>query len=65
MNERSYPIRPQPENDPRFTFGLTLDVAQVLQAHGYPPVTTSDDLVELRQALFRFLYVGPDRGAAS
>ncbi|WP_240742253.1 hypothetical protein [Micromonospora zingiberis] len=34
---RRYPI-PRPADDPRFTFGLALDVAQVLAAHGYPSI---------------------------
>lgn len=55
MTERAYPIRPLPDEDPRFTFGLTLDVAKVLTEHGYPPVTGLD-MVDLRQALFGFLY---------
>ena len=42
---------------PRFTFGLVLDVADVLERHGYPPVQTGRDLVDLQQALYRFLYV--------
>lgn len=50
----AYPV-PQPEDDPRFTFGLTLDVAAVLVAHGYPPIVAGD-YVALRQALFAFLY---------
>lgn len=58
MSERAYPIRPQPEDDPRFTFGLTKDVADVLAEHGYPPITDGMDFVELQQALFRFLYGG-------
>ncbi|MEE6264944.1 hypothetical protein V2E29_04685 [Streptomyces diastatochromogenes] len=58
MTDRQYPIRPVDDEDPRFTFGLTLDVADVLQQHGYPPVTAGLDLVDLRQALYRFLYVG-------
>jgi hypothetical protein len=59
VSERQYPIRPQPDDDPRFTLGLTLDVAQVLEQHGYPPVHNGLDLVDLRQALFQFLYTGP------
>ncbi|MEU0794715.1 hypothetical protein ABZ342_32030 [Amycolatopsis sp. NPDC005961] len=54
---RIYPL-PQPEHDPRFTIGLVLDVADVLAAHGYPPLSDGgDDHVHLQQALFRFLYV--------
>jgi hypothetical protein len=55
MTGRLYPITPRPDGDSRFTFGLTLDVAEVLQEHGYPQVL-GNDVVELRQALYRFLY---------
>jgi hypothetical protein len=41
--------------DPRFTFGLHLDVARVLEAHGYPPCTPMD-FVELSLVLLGFLY---------
>lgn len=54
--DRQYPITPAPDEDPRFTLGLALDVANVLKAHGYPEITSGLDLVELQQALFRFLY---------
>lgn len=54
--ERAYPIAPAPDGDPRFTTGLLLDVAELLEAHGYPPVTDGRDLVDLQQALYRFLY---------
>lgn len=57
-----YPIRPVPENDPRFTLGLALDVAGVLEQHGYPRPATGVDIVDLQQALHRFLYVGRDGG---
>ena len=36
--------------------GLVADVADVLVAHGYPHVNGGRDIVELQQALFRFLY---------
>lgn len=52
-----YPL-PQPDDDPRFTLGLIIDVANVLIAHGYPRPVTGSDYVELQQALFRFIYVG-------
>lgn len=51
----TYPL-PAPDADPRFTFDLVLDLAAVLADHGYPPVASGTDLVNLRQALFRFLY---------
>ena len=57
--ERAYPLPPV-EEDPRFTIGLSLDVAAVLVDHGFPPVHGLD-LVELQQALYGFLYVGGDR----
>ncbi|RGC66410.1 hypothetical protein C5N14_23725 [Micromonospora sp. MW-13] len=57
---RRYPI-PRPADDPRFTFGLALDVAQVLAAHGYPAMAEpydgcGADLVDLQQALFSLIY---------
>jgi hypothetical protein len=54
MSEPTYPL-PRPANDPRFTLGLTVDVAEVLTQHGYPTLT-GVDFVELQQTLFRFLY---------
>lgn len=56
---RSYPLPRQPD-DPRFSSGLIIDVAEVLAAHGYPKLTSGGDLVELQQALFRFLYEPSD-----
>lgn len=56
MTERSFPIRPLPDEDPRFAFGLVLDVAEVLERHGYPPIVNGLDHLDLQQALFRFLY---------
>lgn len=57
--ERVYPVPPlNGDDDSRFTSGLLFDVAKVLEAHGYPPVTKGLDLVELHMALFRFLYRG-------
>jgi len=59
MNQRAYPIRPRPQNDPRFTRGLASDVAAVLVRHGYPdPRATGPDFLDLQQALFGFLYAG-------
>lgn len=65
MSERAYPITPAPDDDSRFTVGLTVDVIKVLTEHGYPPVTNGMDIVELQQALYRFLYVGTDGEATS
>lgn len=53
--ERVYPL-PRPDDDPRFTLGLAVAVAGVLAEHGYPPITSGRDYVELQQALFGFLY---------
>ncbi|RZQ60859.1 hypothetical protein [Amycolatopsis suaedae] len=62
--EEQSPVYPLPEpvrnDDPRFTFGLHVEVAEVLAAHGYPPVRTGRDLVRLGQALYRFLYVADE-----
>ncbi len=58
----AYPVQPLGEdNDPRFTFGLVLDVARVLASHGFPDLTDpavarGGDLVDLQQTLFRFIY---------
>ncbi|MEV0213378.1 hypothetical protein [Micromonospora sp. NPDC050695] len=59
MNRR-YPIS-RPTDDPRFTFGLILDVARVLAEHGYPPIAEpydgcGADLAALQQALFALIY---------
>jgi hypothetical protein len=59
VTDRAYPIRPQPDDDPRFTFGLTHDVANVLKDHGYPP-PTGLDFADLQQAPFKFLYGSTD-----
>lgn len=67
---RRFPI-PRPAEDPRFTFGLALDVAQVLAAHGYPSMTEpydgcGPDLVALQQALFSLIYgTNPSEGHQS
>lgn len=60
---RRYPVA-HTDHDPRFTIGLVLDVARVLEQHGYPgfrgpfAADNAADLVELQQALFAFLYTG-------
>lgn len=57
MSERAYPLpRPESGNDPRFTYGLSINVKRALEAAGYPPITAGSDIVELQLALFRFLY---------
>lgn len=57
---RKYPL-PATDEDARFTFGLVLDVRDVLTAHGYPQITAGSDFVDLQQTLFRFLYTESDR----
>jgi hypothetical protein len=54
----AYPLdRPGPgHDDARFTAGLLLDVAAVLQQHGYPPLDTAADLTRLQHALFTTIY---------
>jgi hypothetical protein len=52
---RTYPLD-APADDPRFSFGLALDVAAVLTKHGYPELASGLDVVALEQALFGFLY---------
>ncbi len=51
----AYPL-PQPgASDPRFTYGLLFDLADVLQRNGFPrPAGT--DWADLMSALARFLY---------
>lgn len=44
------------EDDPRFCFGLVCEVGQVLESHGFPPVTHGLDHVDLTAALFEFVY---------
>ncbi|MEX5708144.1 hypothetical protein AB1484_07465 [Parafrankia sp. FMc6] len=58
---RVYPLDP-PADDPRFTLGLTFDVARLLEQAGYPPITSGADLLELQMALFRYLYAEAPRG---
>lgn len=60
VSKRSYPIRPTPEHDSRFTIGLVIDVADVLQRHGFE-TPHGLDIVDLQQALYRLLYVGDGR----
>jgi len=55
---RNYPI-PRPSEDPRFTIGLGIDVAAVLQRHGFPAVTGRDMVDLLHIALFGFIYEPP------
>ena len=46
----------QTAGDPRFTFGLALDVARVLAEHGYPAFTAGAELVELEMHLLHLLH---------
>ncbi|MBF9129315.1 hypothetical protein I0C86_10075 [Plantactinospora sp. S1510] len=69
---RRYPVPvPAPAEDSRFTFGLVMDVADVLAAHGYPAMTgdkydgQGPDLLGLQMALYRLIYTTtPATGAA-
>jgi hypothetical protein len=52
-----YPIaRPGNGTDTRFTIALALDVAAVIDRHGYPPLSTGADLTRLQLALFNLIY---------
>jgi hypothetical protein len=53
----AYPLPRRANNDdPRFSLGLALDVAESLTRHGYPPLTAGVDLVRLQQALSSLIY---------
>ncbi|MFI9552670.1 hypothetical protein [Nonomuraea endophytica] len=54
MAAPNYPLV-KPADDARFTIGLLCDLAAVLEQAGYPKLV-GHDLVELRQAIYRFLY---------
>lgn len=56
------PAKLRPDDDTRFTFGLTVDVCQVLEDHGYPPARGLD-FIEVQQALFALLYDRTDMGS--
>lgn len=56
-----------PDDDKRFTFGLIMDVAEVLRRHGYPvPAAgnydSGDVHREVGQCLWRLLYRDTDLG---
>lgn len=55
MTARVYPMLLPSFDDPRFSHGLIIDVATVLEAAGYPAVR-GVDFVDLQGALFGFLY---------
>lgn len=46
---------PTTDHDPRFTMGLVLDIAEVLEDHGYPK-PSGRGYVDLQQHLFQVLY---------
>jgi hypothetical protein len=50
-----YPLPAPTDGDPRFTYGLILDIAQVLQRNGFPQPAGAD-WAQLMTALGRFLY---------
>ncbi|NIH87513.1 hypothetical protein [Amycolatopsis granulosa] len=53
----NYPVDPKEDDrEPRFTFSLIHDVADLLACKGYPKVESSQDFVRLQQALYEFLY---------
>lgn len=43
-------------DDPRFDGGLILDLAKVIEAHGFPPVTDATDLAGLQQSAFEIIF---------
>lgn len=52
----AYPLpRPADDHDPRFTYRLVFDIADVLCEHGYPRPDHTD-WADLMLALFRFIY---------
>lgn len=55
MTDRRYPLTAV-GNDHRFTAGLLLDVAALLEDHGYPRPVGGADLIWWQQALFRTIY---------
>ncbi|MER6049721.1 MULTISPECIES: hypothetical protein [Streptomyces] len=61
-DRKEYPVVPD-GGDSRFTIGLLHDVRMVLESHGYPEISNGLDLVDLQQALFRFLYGTSERRA--
>lgn len=53
---RHYPLpRPESGRDPRFCFGLLNETVELLERHGYPPLT-GHDVVKLSLALFQVIY---------
>ncbi|GLW17272.1 hypothetical protein Stsp01_40150 [Streptomyces sp. NBRC 13847] len=55
--DRAYPVpAPAPGTAPHFSEQVTHDVASVLVAHGFPPVSNDFDWGDLDLALWAFLY---------
>lgn len=50
-----YPLPAPADNDPRFTYGMLFDIAEVLQRNGFPQ-TVGTDWAALMTAVGRFLY---------
>jgi hypothetical protein len=50
-----YPLPAPTNDDPRLTYGLLFDIAEVLQRNGFPQPTGAD-WAQLMTALGRFLY---------
>ncbi|MEU3458186.1 hypothetical protein ABZ671_32070 [Micromonospora sp. NPDC006766] len=51
----AYPLPEPGDADPRFTYGLLFDIAEVLQRNGFPR-PASADWANLMATLGRFLY---------
>jgi hypothetical protein len=54
--------RPSVQGTDRFTMGLVIDVARVLEAYGYGPFAGGRPHVELQQHLLHFLHGKPNTG---
>lgn len=53
----TYPLPPsEMAKDRRLCLGLLVDVVEVLQAHGFPPMTSGWDLSRLMESLAGFAY---------
>ena len=57
--DRPPSVRPARQGTDRFTMGLVIDVARVLEAHGYGPLAGGRPHVELQQHLLHFLHGQP------
>lgn len=58
-DERNYPVTPitAPDDDPRMSWQLVVEVAAVIHRHGYPQFTPGDQIA-LAESLHRYLYRG-------